>query len=66
MKAKICFLMLFIVLLCSACGNENEVPPYRTTSTEAYVMPNPIPLTPEERALLNAKREEYNNAIKGQ
>ena len=61
MKAKICFWILFIVLF-----EENEVPPYRKTSTEAYVMPKPVPLTPEERALIDSKREEYKNAIKGQ
>ena len=56
MKAKIC----------CGCAEENEVPPYRKTSTKAYVMPKPVPLTPEERALIDSKREEYKNAIKGQ
>ena len=60
MKAKICFWILFIVLFCCGCAEENEVPP------EAYVMPKPVPLTPEERALIDSKREEYKNAIKGQ
>ena len=50
MKAKICFWILFIVLFCCGCAEENEVPP----------------LTPEERALIDSKREEYKNAIKGQ
>ena len=59
MKAKICFWILFIVLFCCGCAEENEVPPYRKTSTEAYVMP-------KERALIDSKREEYKNAIKGQ
>ena len=66
MKTKVCFLILFIVMLCSACADENEVPPYRKTSTEAYVMPKPVPLTPEERVWIDTKREEYKNAIKGQ
>ena len=44
MKAKICFWILFIVLFCCGCAEENEVPPYRKTSTEAYVMPKPVPL----------------------
>ena len=66
MKAKICFWIQFIVLFCCGCAEENEVPPYRKTSTEAYVMPKPVPLTPEERALIDSKREEYKNAIKGQ
>ena len=57
MKAKICFWILFIVLFCCGCAEENEVPPYRKTSTEAYVMPKPVPLTPEERALIDSKRE---------
>ena len=39
MKAKICFWILFIVLFCCGCAEENEVPPYRKTSTKAYVMP---------------------------
>ena len=52
MKAKICFWILFIVLFCCGCAEENEVPPYRKTSTKAYVMPKPVPLTPEERALI--------------
>ena len=42
MKAKICFWILFIVLFCCGCAEENEVPPYRKTSTEAYVMPKPV------------------------
>ena len=37
MKAKICFWILFIVLFCCGCAEENEVPPYRKTSTKAYV-----------------------------
>ena len=41
---------------CCGCAEENEVPPYRKTSTEAYVMPKPVPLDSEERALIDSKR----------
>lgn len=66
MKAEDLFLDTVYRIVLLWCAEENEVPPYRKTSTEAYVMPKPVPLTPEERALIDSKREEYKNAIKGQ
>lgn len=66
MKTKVCFLVFFLFVLCIGCSEENEVPPYKTTNVESYIMPKAVPLATEERQLLNAQRDEYNNAIKGQ
>ena len=75
MKAKICFWILFIVLFWTETVNLLPLPGSLCTSMEPFiiltifsvmVMPKPVPLTPEERALIDSKREEYKNAIKGQ
>lgn len=64
-KVYILIIVCLVVLFCS-CAKENEVPPYQKTLSGTYVMPNPTPLTSDERAWLQELRNEYNNAIKGQ
>ncbi|MDE7074191.1 MAG: hypothetical protein K2O69_03970 [Odoribacter sp.] len=67
MKVRIVFgFFVLLSVLLGSCAKENEVPPYKTTNIESYIMPVPTPLTMEEREAVKAQRDEYNSAIKGQ
>lgn len=49
------------VMTIAGCKKENEVPPRRSGYTLDYVIPAPTFLTQQERAILDAKREEWDN-----
>lgn len=66
MKLKIAFLMLLGGLGLAACDQPDKVPPRETRYVETYIPPKATPLTQEERNYVDQRREEYNNAIKGQ
>lgn len=48
--------------LCS-CRQASELPPIQDGYATTFVLPDPVDLTPEDRALIKALQEEYNNAI---
>lgn len=52
-----------IALLCSACDDAKEEPPRTDDIARQYLIPQAIPLTPEERALIKTKRDEYKQAV---
>lgn len=52
--------------LFTACENIDELPPRTETSTSSqyYKMPDPVLLTAEESAQVDAIRKEYEESIK--
>lgn len=48
--------------LCS-CRRASELPPIQDGYATTFVLPDPVDLTTEDRALIKALQEEYNNAI---
>lgn len=62
MKKKF-ILAVFVVamMVTAACKKDNEVPPRQEGSLSRYNIPAPTFLTDSERAILDAKREEWNN-----
>lgn len=62
MKQKIILAILIAgALTTAACKKQNEVPPKQQGYYNLYTLPAPTFLTPEERAILDAKREEWDN-----
>lgn len=49
------------ILALAGCKKENELPPRPAGYVLDYVIPAPTFLTQEERAVLDAKREEWDN-----
>lgn len=49
------------ILTFAGCKKENEVPPKQEGYILNYVIPAPTFLTDQERAILDAKREEWDN-----
>lgn len=51
-----------ITILFSSCESIDEVPPRIDDNTSVLLdMPKPVPLTTEERAEINAIRDEYES-----
>ncbi len=62
MKKKfILAIFTLIVTAVSACKKENELSPRQEGSLIEYTIPAPTFLTAEERAILDAKRAEWDN-----
>jgi hypothetical protein len=62
MKKKfILAIFTLAIMVTSACKKENEVPPRQEGFLINYAIPAPTFLTDEERAILDAKRAEYDN-----
>jgi hypothetical protein len=59
---KILLLIVAIMALCS-CRQASELPPIQDGYATTFVLPDPVDLTTEDRALIKALQEEYNNAI---
>ena len=51
---------ILTVVAASGCKKENEVPPRQEGSLTNYIIPAPTFLTEEERAILDAKRAEWD------
>ncbi len=60
------FLMAAVaaVAVVTSCGNVDEVPPLQNTAASSYQMPDPEPLTAEDRAVISAQETEYNQNAK--
>lgn len=52
------------VAILSSCENVDEVPPIQKTSASQYKLPDPEPLTAEDRAVISAQEAEYNQNAK--
>lgn len=48
----------------SSCEKSDEVPPVQKTAASTYQMPDPEPLTAEDRAVISAQEAEYNQNAK--
>lgn len=65
MKKRFYLIVTGMVAICfCACGGPDELPPRRINVDNRFIIPQAKPLTGAERAIYDAKREEYNNAIK--
>lgn len=62
MKNKF-ILAVFVVamMVTAACKKQDEVPPRQSGFINNYSIPAPTFLTDQERAILDAKREEWDN-----
>ena len=63
-----CLLVLGIVALTVAlftsCEKYNEVPPTQITKGKEYKLPDPTTLSQEDRAVISAQEQEYNENAK--
>lgn len=48
----------------SSCNQPNELLPLKEGYASKFIIPDPIDLTAEDRQIINAMEEEYENAIK--
>jgi len=61
---KFTYLMIVVVcLVFVSCDKSDEVPPRAEGITTTFELPRATPLTPAEREIIKAKREEYNNSV---
>lgn len=51
----------FVVL---SCEKYEEVPPRQTYAAKSYKLPDPEPLTQEDRDVISAQEKEYNENAK--
>ena len=47
----------------SSCNQPNELPPLKEGYASKFIIPDPIDLTAEDRQIISAMEEEYENAI---
>jgi len=59
---KILLIAIAIMALCS-CNQASELPPIEEGYASSFILPDPVDLTFEDRAFIQAQRDEYNNAI---
>ncbi|SHF97650.1 hypothetical protein [Pedobacter caeni] len=63
MKNKFILAVFAVVIMTtSACKKDNEIPPRQEGYIIEYLVPPPTFLTDSERALLDAKRDEWDNS----
>lgn len=48
----------------TSCRQPNELPPLKEGYASDFIIPDPTDLTAEERAVVDALEEEYENATK--
>ena len=48
----------------TSCQQPNELPPLKEGYASDFIIPDPTDLTAEERAVVDAMEEEYENATK--
>lgn len=48
-----------------SCGSADEVPPRneQATTVKSYKMPDPTPLSNDDKAAINAIKDEYKQAV---
>ncbi len=65
---KRCLLILVIGTLTAplftSCEKYDEVPPTQITKGKEYKLPDPTTLTQEDRAVISAQEQEYNENAK--
>lgn len=49
--------------LFSSCNNASELPPLNEGYAREFIMPDPVDLTDEDRAAIEAMEKEYEEAI---
>ena len=59
---KILCIAIAIMALCS-CRRASELPPIQDGYASSFVLPDPVDLTAEDRAFIQAQKDEYNKAI---
>lgn len=65
MRKKIIFIAMAVSLAgLASCRRANELPPLNEGYATEFIMPDPEPLTSEEREYLDRLEREYNDAIK--
>lgn len=47
----------------SSCNNASELPPLNEGYAKEFIMPDPVDLTDEDRASIEAMEKEYKEAI---
>lgn len=47
-----------------SCNNYNELPPLNEGYATEFILPDPVPLTTEDREYLQALEDEYEQATK--
>lgn len=63
MKTLIYISIAVSIITTLSCSKTNEMPPPNGGFIRDYVLPTAGFLTPEEREILNTKREEYNSIL---
>ena len=65
---KRCLLIFSIVVLTAplftSCEKNDEVPPIQKTKGTDYKLPDPTTLSQEDRAVISAQEQEYNENAK--
>ena len=56
--------MAFIATLFTSCEKYDEVPPTQKTKGTNYKLPDPTTLSQEDRAVISAQEQEYNENAK--
>lgn len=65
MKKRFFLIMAgLLVLCCCACGGPDEVPPRKVNVNTEFIIPQLSPLTGAEWDIIDAKKAEYEDAIK--
>lgn len=54
----------FLISSAASCKRADELPPVLESEASEFILPDPVDLTSEERAYVNALEDEYDNAIK--
>ena len=63
-KTIITAAILLLGAALSSCNKPNELPPLKEGYASKFIIPDPIDLTTEDRQIISAMEEEYENAIK--
>lgn len=63
-KTIISAIILLLGAAMTSCRQPNELPPLKEGYASDFIIPDPTDLTAEERAVVDAMEEEYENATK--
>ncbi len=63
-KTIISAIILLLGASMTSCQQPNELPPLKEGYASDFIIPDPTDLTAEERAVVDALEEEYENATK--
>ena len=56
-------LTLIVILALGSCKQASELPPIQDGYASSFILPDPVDLTPEDRALIKEQEAEYKDAI---